>query len=179
MITSDGSLPWTKRALRVLHFAHQEARFAGSHSIGVEHLLLGLLRERHGMGAKILRTVQVDEDSVRHALSLPCPPQATLSVITSVPFLRWLRRWRRRSSAQLGWDALRLDEQAKRCFEKAAEEAQTLHVGFIGTEHLLFGVASAEQGEGAVEKAHNQLRLDASQIHEQVVRLYQHAHIMR
>ena len=175
MVIADGSVTWTKRALRVIHLAHEEAKYAGSHAIGLEHILLGLLREGHGMGAEILRTMQVDEGKIRQAIQIPRPPQAAPSLMRANPLFRWLRRRLRRSSPTLEWDALRLDEQAKQCLDKAIEEVQTLHVRFVGTEHLLFGLASIEEGDS--EKALGHLRLDARQVHEHVVRLYRRSNI--
>ncbi len=173
-----GSVPWTKRAVRVLHLAHEEARYAGSQTIGVEHILLGLLREGHGMGAEILRSMQVDEGAIRYALGIARPTQEASSLWATYPLVRWLNRRLRRSSSPLAWDALRLSEQAKRCFEKAAESAQMLHVRFIGTEHVLFGLVSVKESEGAAGNILSPLSLDTRQVQEQVVRLYQRAHLM-
>lgn len=178
MSTLNGSIAWTKRGLRVIHLAHEEARYAGATAIGREHILLGLLREGRGMGAEILRTMQVDEGVVRQALHLPRSPQVASSGITTNPLLRWLRRWRR-SSSILPWDALRLNEQARQCLDTAMEEAQTLHVRFVGTEHLLFGIASVEEIDGDTEKALGRFHFHANQVHEQIVRLYRSANMMR
>lgn len=178
MVALNGSAGWTKRALRVIHLAHEEAKYAGASAIGQEHLLLGLLREGRGMAAEILRTTQVDEGAVRQALHIPRPPQAMLASTTSNPLVRWLRRWRR-SSQVLPWDALRLNEQARWCLDKAMEEAQTLNVRFVGTEHLLFGLASVEESGGDTEKVLERFHLYATQVHERVVRLYRSTNIMR
>lgn len=177
MTMLTGSVPWTKRAVRVLHLAHEEARSAGSPVISVEHILLGLLREGHGMGAEILRAMQVDEGAIRHALGIPRPAQAASSPLATHLLVRWLRRRLRRSSSPLAWDALRLNEQAKRCIEEAAEAAQMLHVRFIGTEHVLFGLASVKESGGATGNILSSLSLDAHQVQEQVIRLYQRAHL--
>lgn len=176
MATLNGSVSWTKRALRVLHLAHEEAKYAGAPSIGIEHILLGLLREGCGMGAEILRATQVDEGVVRQSLHIPRPPQAAVFGITTNPLLRWLRRWRR-SSSVLQWDALRLNEQARWCLAKAMEEAQALRVRFVGTEHLLFGLASVEESGGDASQVLSRFHLNASQVHEQIVRLYHNANV--
>jgi ATP-dependent Clp protease ATP-binding subunit ClpA len=59
---------FTDRARRVVVDAQQEARSLGHGYIGTEHLLLGLLREREGMAARVLDSVGVTHDEVRSAV---------------------------------------------------------------------------------------------------------------
>ncbi len=47
-------IPFSPKAKKVLEFAVEEARFMGHNYIGTEHLLLGLVKEKEGMAAKIL-----------------------------------------------------------------------------------------------------------------------------
>src|SRR6476646_10117042 len=59
---------FTERARRVLHLAQEEAqRFHHSH-IGVEHILLGLVREGEGVAAKALAHFGVDLHKLRTAV---------------------------------------------------------------------------------------------------------------
>jgi ATP-dependent Clp protease ATP-binding subunit ClpC len=50
----SGHIPFTPRAKLVLEMSLREALQLGHNHIGTEHLLLGLLREGDGVGAKVL-----------------------------------------------------------------------------------------------------------------------------
>ena len=50
----EGDIPFTPKAKKVLEYAVEEARLIGHNYIGTEHLLLGLIREKDGLAAKIL-----------------------------------------------------------------------------------------------------------------------------
>lgn len=50
----EGDIPFTPKAKKVLEYAVEEARLMGHNYIGTEHLLLGLIREKDGLAAKIL-----------------------------------------------------------------------------------------------------------------------------
>ncbi len=66
-------IPFTPRAKRALEQALAESRKLGHNYIGTEHLLFGILREREGLGAKVLQIMGVDlqnlEQQLRSALS--------------------------------------------------------------------------------------------------------------
>src|SRR5579859_4086321 len=59
---------FTERARKVLSFSQEEARRLNHHYIGTEHLLLGLLRERDGGAANVLRSLGVELEAVRNAV---------------------------------------------------------------------------------------------------------------
>ncbi|MBN1880171.1 ATP-dependent Clp protease ATP-binding subunit [bacterium] len=61
-------LPFSELAKRVLEGAMIEARELGHNYIDTEHLLLGMVRERHGMAGKILRDVGVTLDTLREVI---------------------------------------------------------------------------------------------------------------
>ncbi len=58
-------IPFTPRAKRVLELSLEEARQLGHNYIGTEHLLLGLIREGEGVGARVLDNLGVDLSKVR------------------------------------------------------------------------------------------------------------------
>jgi len=62
---SQGQIPFTPRAKKVLELALREALSLGHTYIGSEHILLGLLRETEGVAARILNDLEVDADRVR------------------------------------------------------------------------------------------------------------------
>ncbi|MCM8541226.1 MAG: ATP-dependent Clp protease ATP-binding subunit [Lentisphaeraceae bacterium] len=61
----EGDIPLTPRVKKVLTLAAREARSLNYNYIGTEHLLLGLLREGEGIAAQVLRSLNVDADSIR------------------------------------------------------------------------------------------------------------------
>ena len=60
-----GSPPFTPRAKKVLELSLREALQLGHHTIGPEHLLLGLVREGEGVGCQILIGLPVDLADLR------------------------------------------------------------------------------------------------------------------
>jgi ATP-dependent Clp protease ATP-binding subunit ClpC len=62
---SQGQIPFTPRAKKVLELALREALSLGHNYIGTEHILLGLVRENEGVAARILNDLDVDADRAR------------------------------------------------------------------------------------------------------------------
>lgn len=66
-------IPLTPKAKKVMELSLEESQRLGHNYIGTEHLLLGLLHEREGLGAKILQNLGVDlqnlEQRLRKAMS--------------------------------------------------------------------------------------------------------------
>ena len=60
-----GQLPFTPDAKRALELALEEA---GAHAMGSEHLLLGLVREEHGLAGTVLRGMGVTAEAVRRRI---------------------------------------------------------------------------------------------------------------
>jgi ATP-dependent Clp protease ATP-binding subunit ClpA len=61
----SGHIPFTPRAKKVLELSLREAQQLGHHYIGTEHILLGLLREGHGVAAQVLVKLGADQNRVR------------------------------------------------------------------------------------------------------------------
>jgi len=112
------------RAKRVLALAQDEAIRMRHDHIGVEHLLLGLVREGEGVAGRALEHLGVDLSKARDAVRGATPPgdhKTTPADMTLTP-------------------------RAKRVIEIAIEEAKGLGHSHVGTEHLLLGLA--REGEG-------------------------------
>ncbi len=60
-----GAIPFAPDAKKVLEYAQEEAALMGQDYVGTEHLLLGIVRERTGIGGKLLRKYGVDVQDVR------------------------------------------------------------------------------------------------------------------
>src|SRR5882672_8292487 len=54
-----GEIPFTPKANKVLEYGVEEARLMGHNYIGTEHLLLGLLKEKEGIAAKVLNALGI------------------------------------------------------------------------------------------------------------------------
>jgi ATP-dependent Clp protease ATP-binding subunit ClpC len=57
---SPKDITFTPRAKQVLELALEQSQQLGHNYIGTEHLLLGILHERNGLGAKVLQNLGVD-----------------------------------------------------------------------------------------------------------------------
>jgi ATP-dependent Clp protease ATP-binding subunit ClpC len=114
------------RAKNVLTLAQEEARHLGHNYIGTEHLLLGLVRERDGLAAKVLMTMGIDLNDARRRVE---------SIIGR--------------SNRVVFGELRLTPRSKKVIELAVDEARRLGHHYIGTEHLLLGLIREGDGIGA------------------------------
>ena len=65
---ASGQIPFTPRAKKVLELALREALSLGHDYIDTEHLLLGLVRENDGVGARILLDFNADSEKIRNEL---------------------------------------------------------------------------------------------------------------
>ena len=107
---------FTQRAELAIENARLAAGEMGHGYIGTEHLLLGIMMENDGLGARIL---------LRHGID-----KAQL----------WRIVLRANGSGSPGRPEQGLTPRARRAVEQAAQEARQLQQGYIGTEHLLLGL---------------------------------------
>ena len=107
---------FTQRAELAIENARLAAGEMGHGYIGTEHLLLGIMMENDGLGARIL---------LRHGID-----KAML----------WRIVLRANGSGSPGRPEQGLTPRARRAVEQAAQEARQLQQGYIGTEHLLLGL---------------------------------------
>jgi len=114
-------LPFSHEAIRVLNYSAAEAAQLSHGHIGTEHLLLGLLREEHGLAGEILRSKGLNLSAVRQGLAVPIL-QERVSTLVDIPF---------------GAESLRVLDFAK-------EEAVRLAQPQVGPEHILLGLLREE-----------------------------------
>ena len=107
-------------------WAQEEARTFNHNYIGTEHLLLGLIKEGEGIGAKALTAVGLDVDMVRAELDARVGRGASTPK-GHIPFT----------------------PRAKTVLELSLREALKLGHNYIGTEHVLLGLIREGQGVGA------------------------------
>jgi ATP-dependent Clp protease ATP-binding subunit ClpC len=65
---TTGQIPFTPRAKKVLELSLRECHTLGHNYIGTEHILLGLVRENEGVGARVLLDLGADPTKVRDAV---------------------------------------------------------------------------------------------------------------
>ncbi len=117
---------FTDRARRVIVHAQDEARGLQHNYIGTEHLLLGLLHESDGIAGLAL---------ARFGMSLA---GARADVIARVGIGKGPLKGR-----------IPFTPRAKKVLELALREALALGHNYIGTEHIVLGVAREAGGAGA------------------------------
>ncbi|MFO0934871.1 MAG: Clp protease N-terminal domain-containing protein, partial [Planctomycetota bacterium] len=146
----------TSAAKRALDLALEEASALGHSYIGPEHLLLGLVREGDGVAAKVLAELHVSLEALRgellHALreEAPPPPPAAAIPITGGVFDRFA-------------------DAARGVMGLALEEAQRFNHDYVGTEHLLLGLAREGSGVAAMALKHHDI--DPTRIRREVEKL--------
>jgi len=115
------------RAKRVLALAQDEAIRFNHNYIGVEHLLLGLVREGEGVAARVLDSLGIDLSKARSSVEV------------------MIGRGKETTSPS----EITLSPRTKRVIELAVDEARKLGHSHVGTEHLLLGIVREGQSVGA------------------------------
>lgn len=81
----SGHMPFTPRTKKMLELSLREALTLGHEYISTEHLLLGLIREGGGVGAKVLAELSGDLRRVRTAVIAACERPAGVSSTGPAP----------------------------------------------------------------------------------------------
>ncbi len=113
---------FTEHARKVLELSNEEAYRYNHDSVGTEHVLLAMMSEWGGIGAKVLGLLQVQQDEVRKQIE-------TLRPAGAQPV-----------------GELEMTMQGKESIELAVQEARSFNHHYIGTEHLLLGLLREEAG---------------------------------
>ncbi|HEY3244685.1 MAG TPA: ATP-dependent Clp protease ATP-binding subunit [Phycisphaerae bacterium] len=138
---------FTDRARKVMALANQEAQRFNHEYIGTEHILLGLVKEGSGVGANVLKNLEVDLRKVRlevEKLVKSGPDMVTMGKLPQTP-------------------------RAKKVIEYAIEEARNLNHNYVGTEHLLLGLLREQDGVAAQVLMNLGLKLE--EVREEVLNL--------
>jgi len=151
---------FTDRARRVMVRAEDEATMLGHDKIGTGHMLVGVVGERDGVGAQALEAMGVSLESVRTQVGeiIGCgeqPPPSyrdRLSVPEGIPFQLYMP----------------LTPGAKKVIEHTLRAGLELRHNYIGTEHILLGLA--REGDGVAAQVLMKFGADVNRIREQVVR---------
>lgn len=108
----------TKVTKKVLNIAIEEAAKLGHAYVGTEHILLALLMEKNGLAHSMLVVHGIDEHTVRKMI------EQNIDIRTDI----------------LTEEKNGYSPSAKRIIKRAEEEAKSLHVDKIGTEHILIAI---------------------------------------
>jgi ATP-dependent Clp protease ATP-binding subunit ClpC len=138
---------FTDRARKVMALANQEAQRFNHEYIGTEHILLGLVKEGSGVGANVLKNLDVDLRKVRievERLVKSGPDMVAMGKLPQTP-------------------------RAKKVIEYAIEEARNLNHNYVGTEHLLLGLLREHDGVAAQVLMNLGLKLE--EVREEVLNL--------
>lgn len=115
---------FTDRSRKVMALANQEAQRFNHEYIGTEHILLGLAKEGSGVGANVLKNLDIDLRKIRlevEKIVKPGPETVTMGKLPQTP-------------------------RAKKVIEYAIDEARSLNHNYVGTEHLLLGLCRESDG---------------------------------
>lgn len=115
---------FSPRVKDVINFSREEALRIGNDYIGVEHLLLGLIREGEGLAIRVLKEFNLDLDQIRVQI------ESYLKKISS--------------SAPISQTNIPLVKQAERVLKITYLEAKLFKSSLIGTEHLLLSILKDE-----------------------------------
>ncbi len=116
-------------AHRALTLAHEEAHGYGHNYIGTEHVLLGIIREGEGIGARALGSLGVDLRAARDIVE---------AIVGRVGYPAG------GETPPPGW--MPYTPRVRKVIGLAIDESRRLGHDHIGTEHLLLGII--HEGEG-------------------------------
>jgi ATP-dependent Clp protease ATP-binding subunit ClpC len=138
---------FTDRARKVMALANQEAQRFNHEYIGTEHILLGLIKEGSGVGANVLKNLEVDLGKVRAEVEKLAGGRPDAMAIGKLP----------------------QTPGAKKVIEYAISEARSLNHKYVGTEHLLLGLL--REREGVAAQVLMNLGLNLEDVREEVLNL--------
>jgi ATP-dependent Clp protease ATP-binding subunit ClpA len=139
---------FTERARRVVALAQEEARMLSHTYIGTEHILLGLLREGHGVAARALESPGISVEAVRQQI------------------VELIGRGQQVPSGHIPFTP-----RAKMVLALSLREALQFGHEDIGTEHILLGLI--RDGDGVAVQVLANLGADLNRTRQQVIQLLQ------
>ena len=111
---------FSPKVKEVISFSREEALRLKHDQIGIEHLLLGLIREGDGMAIKVLRSLDIDIALFRKKIE-----DAIKDRVTTIPG---------------NVNSLPLTKQAEKVLKITLLEAKSMKQETVGTEHLLLSI---------------------------------------
>ena len=130
---------FTEGAIKVIMLSQEEARRMGHNFVGTEQLLLGVIGQRHGIGARALKKMKVTLKKARKEIELYIG-RGTGFVASEIPFT----------------------PRAKRVLEMAVHESKDLSQNFVGTEHILLALIA--ESDGVAMRTLDKLNIDTEKL---------------
>ena len=119
---------FTERAKKSLGQSAKEAKLLGSSMIDTEHILLGILSDKSSVAYKVLASFQVDSDRIRE------------SVLTSTEVGETDGKKKDKKTTGA------FTESSQEAIAAAALQAYLWGSAYVGTEHILCGLAKTPSG---------------------------------
>jgi ATP-dependent Clp protease ATP-binding subunit ClpC len=130
----------------VITYSKEEALRLGHDYIGVEHLLLGIIREGNGLAIKILKSLGVDAKELRTKLEETTKSgEVSTNYMANIPLIK----------------------QAEKVLKITYLEAKMFKNNVIGTEHLLLSILKEENN--VASKVLNQLNVTYNDVKEEIM----------
>ena len=130
----------------VITFSKEEALRLGHDYIGVEHLLLGIIREGNGLAVKILSNLGVDLKELRKKIEASTKVgNGTANQLSNIPLVK----------------------QAEKVLKITYLEAKVFKNNVIGTEHLLLSILKGE--DNIATNALNTMNVNYESVKEEIV----------
>jgi ATP-dependent Clp protease ATP-binding subunit ClpC len=140
---------FSPRVKDVISFSREEALRLGHDYMGVEHLLLGIIREGEGMAVKILTNLGVNLPKLRADIegAIKVTSGKTLNNLNQIPLVK----------------------QAEKALKVTYLEARNFKTTLIGTEHLLLAILKDD--DNIVTRALEAYQVDYTTVREELKKL--------
>lgn len=112
---------------KLMALAADEARKSGHEYVATEHILLALLTDEESIGTRVFRALGVAPDRVREEVERLVPAGFGKTRAKQLPFT----------------------PRAKKCLDRAGEEAKKLGFASVSSAHVLLGLVSEPEGVAA------------------------------
>ncbi len=139
---------FSPRVKDVITYSREEALRNGNDHIGVEHLLLGIIREGEGLAVQILSNMGLDLNKIKNTI------ESTIRVDT--------HKDKNRTAENIP-----LVRQAERVLKVTYLEAKLFNSDLIGTEHLLLSIL--KDTDNLATKILAQYGIDYESIKEEII----------
>ena len=114
---------FTEGAIKVIMLSQEESRRMGHNFVGTEQILLGVLGQKYGIGARALKEFRITLRKIRKEVEMYIGRGGGF-VASEIPFT----------------------PRAKRVLEMSIYEGRDIGQNFVGTEHLLLALSAETDG---------------------------------
>ena len=132
-------------AKKAMDLAAKTSKVMHHNYIGTEHILVGLLRERTGVAAKVLLDAGIEEEKLTELIEDLIAPSASVAVL----------------------DPDGYSPRTEKVLENADKEAERFHCREVGTEHLL--IALIKETDCAAVRLLNTLGVNLSKLFVEIL----------